>query len=122
MSPRKQMAKAPSNGKKKGKKIIKQEPPFPLYAGGSSTRSFDEGWASVVALLKGRKNIAVLTGAGISVSCGIPDFRSKDKGLYATLDAEVRTGRGLLAWCDGCDAGFPRHHIANNLSLLPIVL
>lgn len=30
------------------------------------------------------KNIIVLTGAGISVSAGIPDFRS-DKGIYAML-------------------------------------
>jgi len=30
------------------------------------------------------KKILVLTGAGISVSCGIPDFRSKD-GLYARV-------------------------------------
>lgn len=30
------------------------------------------------------KNILVLSGAGISVSCGIPDFRSS-RGIYATL-------------------------------------
>ncbi|KAF9010436.1 DHS-like NAD/FAD-binding domain-containing protein [Hymenopellis radicata] len=35
-------------------------------------------------LIQSSKNILILTGAGISVSCGIPDFRSRD-GLYASL-------------------------------------
>uniref|UniRef100_H3D6D6 protein acetyllysine N-acetyltransferase n=2 Tax=Tetraodon nigroviridis TaxID=99883 RepID=H3D6D6_TETNG len=38
----------------------------------------------VVKLLKESKRILVLTGAGVSVSCGIPDFRSRD-GIYARL-------------------------------------
>ncbi|OCH96332.1 SIR2-domain-containing protein [Obba rivulosa] len=38
----------------------------------------------VVKLIRERKRIIILTGAGISVSCGIPDFRSRD-GIYATL-------------------------------------
>ncbi|XP_030835211.1 NAD-dependent protein deacetylase sirtuin-1 isoform X2 [Strongylocentrotus purpuratus] len=37
-----------------------------------------------IQLLKTCKNILVLTGAGVSVSCGIPDFRSRD-GVYARL-------------------------------------
>ncbi|KAI0917828.1 hypothetical protein AcW1_006863 [Taiwanofungus camphoratus] len=37
-----------------------------------------------VNLIRSSRRIIVLTGAGISVSCGIPDFRSRD-GLYATL-------------------------------------
>ncbi|XP_072533536.1 NAD-dependent protein deacetylase sirtuin-1 isoform X2 [Salminus brasiliensis] len=38
----------------------------------------------VVRLLNDGKKVLVLTGAGVSVSCGIPDFRSRD-GIYARL-------------------------------------
>ncbi|KDQ26824.1 hypothetical protein PLEOSDRAFT_1077645 [Pleurotus ostreatus PC15] len=37
-----------------------------------------------VQLIQSSRRIIILTGAGISVSCGIPDFRSRD-GLYASL-------------------------------------
>ncbi|CAF2397594.1 unnamed protein product [Rotaria sp. Silwood2] len=40
-----------------------------------------------VELIHTRKNILILTGAGISVSCGIPDFRSRN-GIYARLHEE----------------------------------
>ncbi|CAF0894142.1 unnamed protein product [Rotaria sordida] len=40
-----------------------------------------------VELIRTRKNILILTGAGISVSCGIPDFRSRN-GIYARLREE----------------------------------
>lgn len=39
----------------------------------------------VAGLLKNSSNIIVLTGAGISVSCGIPDFRSST-GIYSRMD------------------------------------
>ncbi|EKM82003.1 hypothetical protein AGABI1DRAFT_126352 [Agaricus bisporus var. burnettii JB137-S8] len=39
-----------------------------------------------VKLIQGSRRIMILTGAGISVSCGIPDFRSRD-GLYASIKA-----------------------------------
>ncbi|KAL7544331.1 hypothetical protein ACHAWF_016632 [Thalassiosira exigua] len=41
--------------------------------------------SSVASLLSARRNVIVLTGTGISVSRGIPEFRSPD-GLYRTLD------------------------------------
>lgn len=42
---------------------------------------------NVIRLLQESKHIMVLTGAGVSVSCGIPDFRSKD-GIYSRLRKE----------------------------------
>ena len=65
-----------------------RQPPYPLYHPGE-TPNFAQGMESVVKILRSCKNIAVLTGAGISVSCGIPDFRSKGVGLYSVLDCEA---------------------------------
>ena len=109
----------------------RSEPPFPLYSTTTVAPSHDEddnvdgddkdvsllmvnptprilhgptleqGWNSVVQLLRGRKRIAILTGAGISVSCGIPDFRTKGSGLYSTLDTAVRTTCLCLCVCAG---------------------
>jgi NAD+-dependent protein deacetylase sirtuin 1 len=40
-----------------------------------------------IDLIRNSKNIIVLTGAGCSVSCGIPDFRSRN-GIYARLSKD----------------------------------
>lgn len=81
---------------KRGRASELSKPPFPLIMAGQGRNDFMNGLENVVNLLRGRKNIVVLTGAGISVSSGIPDFRSKNVGIYDTLDTEV----GLWG-CDG---------------------
>jgi hypothetical protein len=68
--------------------VVNPSPPFPLLES-SNKPSFVEGFAAVADLLRGKRNIVVLAGAGISVSCGIPDFRSKGSGLYSTLNFRV---------------------------------
>jgi NAD-dependent SIR2 family protein deacetylase len=79
------------------------QPPFPFFPDKQEEPSFAKGLEAVANLLRGRKNIMVLTGAGISVSSGIPDFRSKKVGLYETLDAE---GLGLSCPEDLFDLAF----------------
>ncbi len=50
--------------------------------------TFEDKLASIASSLASKNNIIALVGAGISVSCGIPDFRS-DNGLYNTLNYQV---------------------------------
>jgi Sir2 family len=83
---------APSESKKLPTSAV--GPPFDWYPrhsdpGTATTPTVQEGWSSLLQLLRGRQRIAVLTGAGISVSCGIPDFRTKDSGLYDSLDTNA---------------------------------
>lgn len=80
---------AMKNGNKKYKeKKERAEPPFPLVTS-KSTHNYRDAFAAVAKLLEGRKKVLVLAGAGQSVSCGIPDFRSRGSGLYSMLDTEV---------------------------------
>ena len=55
-----------------------------IYRMGKRERKARYEVDEIVEMIQHAKKIIVLTGAGISVSCGIPDFRSKD-GLYAKL-------------------------------------
>ncbi|PWN90667.1 SIR2-domain-containing protein [Acaromyces ingoldii] len=58
-------------------RILRRREKLPLY------NTVDD----VIDLITRSNNIVVLGGAGISTSCGIPDFRSKD-GIYAQLQKE----------------------------------
>ncbi len=46
----------------------------------------DEAIGRLAELLREARNAVALTGAGISTESGIPDFRSPQTGLYATID------------------------------------
>jgi hypothetical protein len=70
-------------------------PPFSLCELTSRSRpSFCESFEGVAKLLHGRNNIVVLVGAGISVSCGIPDFRTKGKLRKITGTSTYRCDQG----------------------------
>lgn len=83
-----------SNGKKEGV----AEPPFELVTS-NSNRNYAHAFTAVAKLLEGRKNVLVLAGAGQSVSCGIPDFRSRGSGLYSNLDTQVSKGKRANRSC-----------------------
>jgi hypothetical protein len=90
-----------SSGKNRvgARQKLPAQPPFFLFEN-QKEENFESGMAGIAKLLEGRKNIVVITGAGISVSSGIPDFRSKDIGIYETLDMEVSVCFVLLRYID----------------------
>ncbi|KAF1817518.1 DHS-like NAD/FAD-binding domain-containing protein [Eremomyces bilateralis CBS 781.70] len=49
----------------------------------------DKPIEALMKLLHGKKKVVVIAGAGISVSAGIPDFRSKE-GLFQTLRSDYK--------------------------------
>jgi len=59
---------------------------------GGSDASTDDGAYRLAELLRKSERAVVLTGAGVSVPSGIPDFRSPGTGLWANVDPmEVAT-------------------------------
>ena len=84
-----------SNAKKCKEKKERVEPPF-LLVTTKAKRNYRDAFAAVAKLLEDRKNVLVLAGAGLSVSCGLPDFRSRGSGLYSKLDADVSCTNTLL--------------------------
>jgi NAD-dependent SIR2 family protein deacetylase len=104
------------NVTKKSKGVPLATPPFALSDEKKCT--FAKSFEGVARLLHGRKNIMVLVGAGISVSCGIPDFRSKDSGLYSTLDVEelgLSCPEDLFDWDFFQEDPIPFYKFARNL-------
>lgn len=89
----KQSSPKKSNTKTTSHHSTLQFPPYNLFPttdeeeSKTKMKTFDDGLNSIVQILEKRKNIVVLVGAGISVSCGIPDFRSKGTGIYHNMDA-----------------------------------
>jgi NAD-dependent deacetylase len=51
-----------------------------------STVEVSAGAAALAALIRDARSVVALTGAGISVPSGIPDFRSPGTGLWANVD------------------------------------
>ena len=54
------------------------------YFSGKKTKT-NSPQKEYIDLIKNAKNIVCLVGAGISVSCGIPDFRSAG-GIYSLVE------------------------------------
>lgn len=68
------------------KKQARVDPPQPPEQAGPRPRLFTVSTLpDAIAALRSAKRVMVLVGAGISVSCGVPDFRSEN-GLYALVE------------------------------------
>jgi hypothetical protein len=85
--PRKRSGKAearakakPSHPTQRKRAMIKREEEIES----DDDKNLIDTFAKATELIRKSKRIVILCGAGISVSCGIPDFRSPT-GLYATL-------------------------------------
>lgn len=76
--------------------------------------TFEEKLACIANFLATKNNIIALVGAGISVSCGIPDFRSED-GLYNTLNYQV----SIAAW--KCSNFTPNYYLFKCVPTLIII-
>ena len=51
------------------------------------------------------KNIVVVSGAGISTSCGIPDFRSEPNGFFSVLNRKFKNDKRLIQKWGGKNDG-----------------
>jgi NAD-dependent SIR2 family protein deacetylase len=103
--------------KRNGKKEGVAEPPFELVTS-NSNRNYAHAFTAVAKLLEGRKNVLVLAGAGQSVSCGIPDFRSRGSGLYSNLDTQelgLTHPEDLFDYEVFCEDPAPFYKFAKNL-------
>ncbi|OCL14538.1 NAD-dependent deacetylase sirtuin-2, partial [Glonium stellatum] len=87
--PHRQQLKPSKPWRSKGERgKMGQESSLPMIDESTPTQTLESRTLeSVAKLLKeGRfRRVVVMTGAGISTSAGIPDFRSPDTGLYANL-------------------------------------
>ncbi len=60
--------------------------PPPLASARPDGRSSASAVAELARLMRGARSVVALTGAGISVPSGIPDFRTPGTGLWANVD------------------------------------
>ena len=114
MPPRQKKLKRSRKEIESGKCVVRIPPPSPAlpqfdiklrlssFLQGGHTSSVSQAlpappldaYGKALDILRRSKRILVVTGAGISVSCGIPDFRSKN-GLYSSSEvADIMLSAG----------------------------